>query len=384
MAIMESLQQTFATMTKSLLYIVNVDWFFASHRLPLAIYASSLDYKVNIATHFTSEKKKFLDLGFSLFNIPLSRKSSSLFDACSLLIRYIILFKRVRPDVVHLVTIKPIILGIVASFLSFTRCNIVVSITGLGYVFTATDDFAKVRRSLIIVFYRLLFLSKRIKIIVQNRDDFLFARNILSVDSSRLFLIPGSGVNLSSFNYSSLPLDSPPIILFCGRLLYSKGLVEFIESYKYVESNCIYWICGHFDEDHRDCINKDYFNFAIKQNNIRFLGALTDVTDVLKCSTIVVLPSYREGLPKSLCEAAAIGRPIITTDAPGCRDAILPNKTGLLCKIKSSRSISECIDALLQSGEQLNNMSVNARLFAEENFDLSKIVAATASLYQSK
>ena len=201
-------------MKKKILFIVNVDWFFFSHRLPIAIEAKKKGFEVHIATSFVSKKKELSELGFYLHELRSCRKKTGLRETFLYLLDIFFLIKHVSPSIVHLITIKPILVGsLVLKF--FSKIYIVISISGLGYVFSSKGFFPKFRRFLVTNSYKLLLRNKKQKIIVQNTSDLAFLKKILKINDDGFIFIPGSGVDLNL--YKPKPFKNNEIVFLFGN-----------------------------------------------------------------------------------------------------------------------------------------------------------------------
>ena len=198
---------------------------------------------------------------------------------------------------------------------------------------------------------------------------------------SKTRLINGSGVDLKKFKFSPIPIGKP-IILFSARLIKSKGVIDFVDSAKAIGEKARFVICGKIDYESKDHISKELLNYWIESGFIEYWGFSENMEEIVEKSSLVVLPSYREGLPKSLCEAAACGRPVVTTNVPGCRDAIIPNKTGFLMELRNKNQLVEKIKILINNPKILKEMSINARKLAENKFDKNKIVKEHLAIYK--
>jgi glycosyltransferase involved in cell wall biosynthesis len=361
-----------------LLFVVNVDWFFISHRLPIALGARSAGYEVHVATGLTNCAHLFANYGLILHPIYLERGDTSLLGLFRTFFGILTVCLRVRPKVIHLVTIKPVLLGgIIARLLGLKR--IVASVSGLGYIFIAKGSKASLRRLIVSSLYRLALFHDGIRVIFQNPDDRLSLCKLSSLPFSKTVLIPGSGVSLSSYSPSDLP-PGIPVVLFAARLLSSKGIYEFVDAASQL-TGARFVIAGQFDKDNRDCIDPAQLNQWVENGWVEYWGYSDAMANVLSQASMVVLPSYREGLPKVLIEAAACARPVITTDVPGCRDAIDPDVTGLLVPAQDSNALKVAIQHLLDNPELCKAMGRAGRALAERKFDVKQVVETHLDIY---
>ncbi len=367
-------------MKKKILFIANVDWFYCSHRLNIGLEAIKDDYEVHLAAKFTGCEDKLIPLGFNLHPIVIDR-GSNLIKTAKSFFQIFYLIKKINPDIVHSITIKPIIIGgFVAKF--FTNLAFVASVSGLGYLFISSDLKALLIKFFAKFLYKLAFSKKKLKVIFQNKEDLKTISKICNLNFKNISLIRGSGVDLEFFKPTTKQPDEN-IILFASRLLKSKGLIEFIESAKIMKSkNFTFMVAGKLDKENPDCISIEQINHWERSGIIKYCGYIENMRDLICDSKIVVLPSYYgEGLPKILIEAAACGKPIVTTDHQGCRDAIIPNITGLLIPIRDSRALTSALIKLLNSPDLCKKMGFAARDFAKKNFDIKSVNAKHLSIY---
>lgn len=371
-------------MNKKLLFVVNVDWFFASHRMPIAVVAFKEGYEVHVACGITDKKEYLESLGLIVHPLNLSRGSTGIGQEFKSFRDIFKVLKVVNPDIVHFVTIKPVLYGGIASRLLMMK-NRVFAISGMGYVFTSDSRKTSILRFFITQLYKIALGGKTSKVIVQNTDD----RDILTrfnvIDESQEILIRGSGVSLETHSYEKEP-DGVPIVVMASRLLKDKGVMEFVEAAKVLQKKGVlgkFKLYGDIDVHNPASLNRNDVNKIKKEGIVEVHGHTDDIAEVFSVSHIVVLPSYREGLPKVLIEAAACGRAVVTTNVPGCRDAIEENKTGLLVKAKDSHSLAEAIEKLLYDKELREKMGLAGRRLAEEEFSINKVIDIHLNIYQS-
>lgn len=367
-----------------ILYIVNEPWFFLSHRLPIALAAQKQGYTVHVATKGGETVKEIYDNGFIHHEISLSRSGSSLPSEITSLLSIWKLINEVEPDVLHLVTIKPVLYGGIASRFTPVK-KVVAAVSGLGTLFLAEGIKAELKRKVGIGLYRLALRSKKTTVVLQNPDDKQLLINLKAVKPEQTILIRGSGVDLSAFQAFPENLEGAPVVTFAARLLFDKGLTEYVDAIKLLNRRGVianYQIVGDLDPGNATSATlKDIEKWA-SVSNLNILGYQKDMAAVFKDSNIVVLPSYREGLPKVLIEAAACGRAIVTTDVPGCRDAIQVNETGLLVPVKNSNELANAIERLVTDSTFRVNMGIAGRQLAEQAFSINQVIDQHLSVYQ--
>lgn len=364
-----------------ILFIVNVDWFFISHRLPIAYECKKKGYEVHIATNFEKKYNFLANEGFYLHRLNIKRDEFKIYDSIKLIKQIFVLIKKVNPQLVHLITIKPVLLGGMAAQLADKKIGIISSVSGLGFIFITKGIRAEFRKFLIKLMYRTVFCRKNLCVIFQNQDDLNLITKISNLEKRKAVLIEGSGVDLTDYGYSSPPNEKKPTFLFASRLLKSKGIFEFLEASLDHLDTANFLIAGKLDQKNRDCINISELDKWLLNKNITFVGESSEIKNLIKKSSVVVLPSYREGLPKILIEAAAIGRAIITTDVPGCRNTIIHNKTGILVKVKDSKTLSVAIEKLIKNRELSIKMGIEGRKFAEKKFSITNVINSHLEIY---
>ncbi len=367
-----------------LLIVVNVDWFFISHRLPVGLGALKAGHEVHIATTLTRGEIDLEKYGFIVHPIDLDRSSASFFGILKLLFNLLHLFWTIKPEVLHLVTIKPVLIGGLAARFAPVG-GIVFAISGLGHVFVADGLWGKLRRSLVGAWYKFVLSKEKMCVIFQNPDDKKIFKTITHLKDEKTLLIPGSGVNLSEYTYTPLP-SGEKIVLMAARLLKTKGTREFVSAAKKLHESGVkarFWLVGDPDPENPASIApKELENWYFRKE-VEFFGHRSDMPLLMSKAHIVVLPSYREGLPKVLIEAAACGRAVVTTDVPGCRDAIINGVTGLLVPPKDAVALAKAIQKLLDDPETCRSMGNAGRRRAEAIFNVDSVVDAHLKVYQS-
>lgn len=367
---------------KRVLYVVNVDWFFVSHRLPLAISLLKKGAEVHLACKFTTYQDYFEELGIIPHELDLSRSGIEVLSEIKAFHSIYQTLKAIKPDLVHLVTIKPAIYGGIAARILGVE-KVVVSISGLGYVFIDQSPKVKIIRKLAVVFYRLGLSSRKVRVIFQNTTDReRFLENKI-IEKSQAILIRGSGVDLHDLSFKA-ESDGVPVVMFVARLLKDKGILEFIESARIVKSGgsvARFVLVGTPDSENPNSISLQELKIWVNSGLVEHWGHSNDISDTIAKSNLIVLPSYREGLPKSLLEAAACGRAVITSDVPGCRDAIVPGKTGILVASKNAIALADAINHLLGDASLRRQYGTAGRELAEKCFDIKDVVAKHLALY---
>lgn len=367
-----------------LLIVVNVDWFFLSHRLPLALGALNAGYEVHIATSLTQGRKKLESYGLIVHPLDIDRSGVGPIGLMSLFIQLIYLFWVLRPDILHLVTIKPVLIGGIAARFAPVR-GVVFAISGLGHIFLGDGIFCKFRRILVGLLYRFSLKFTNMRIIFQNLDDRREIEVLAPISPGKVVMIPGSGVDLIEHKFTPIPRGIP-VVLMASRLLGTKGVREFIEAAHNLRISGVvakFWLSGAIDSSNPASISSDELQTWVDNGDIEFLGSCSNIPELMAQTSIVVLPSYREGLPKVLIEAAACGRPVITTDVPGCRDAIEPLVTGILVPAKDVLMLAMAIKKLVENHALCESMGLAGRRRAQQMFDVNKVVRTHLDIYNA-
>jgi glycosyltransferase involved in cell wall biosynthesis len=367
-----------------LLMIVNDPSFFLSHRRAIAETALKNGYEVHVATGLGAGVNDIIALGLKHHSLSLSRSGMNPLRELFSLVSFYKLLRDVKPDICHLITIKPVLYGgIAARFLP--SIAMVFAISGLGSVFTNKGVKARILLTLISRMYRFALTHKNSLVIFQNRDDQSRLMDTGAVEYKNTVLIKGSGVELSKYCYHPPKENLNLIIVMACRLLREKGVVEFIEAARIIRSRGLkidFKLIGSIDLGNPKTITQNEIDVWRKEGIVSIVGFCNDMENQLRNSDIVTLPSYYgEGLPKVLIEAAACGRPVITTNHPGCRDAVLPDKSGLLIPIQSAVALANAIEILSKDSCLRLQMGEEGRRLAEKEFDINSVIDKHMKLY---
>ena len=282
---------------------------------------------------------------------------------------------------IHQFHAKPIILGNAASIFASNKTKMVSTITGLGHPFIAGGLLKKLGG----IGYN-LFLNRSDKVIFQNRDDrqLFIDNNWISADKAEL--IVSSGIAVDDFEFVGYDGNDRDIkVLIATRLLGEKGVEEYVEAAEIIKSkrdNIRFQIGGEFDPYHPDSIPRKWIEEKAEEGVIEFLGYIDDMSQKLKEIDIFVLPSYREGVPRVLLEAAATGKPVVTTDAPGCREAVIDGETGKLVPPRDSQALAEAILSLVDEEDKRKEMGIKGRKRVEAEFDIKEITKQYFEVYR--
>ena len=370
-------------MSRTLMFVVNVDWAFLSHRLPIALEAQRRGYQVHIATGLTDKLEELQRHGLVVHPLALDRSSAGLGNAWRTMVQLWQVFRAVRPDVVHLVTIKPVLLGGLVARLAGVAA-VVAAVPGLGFVFMARGVKAAVRRWLVGGLYRVALGHHNLKVVFQNPDDRASLSKWAHLPDSKVAMIRGSGVDLTQYSHTPLQ-PGMPVVLLAARLLADKGVREFVQAARLLTQQGIsarFCLVGSVDLANPTSLTDVELAQWGNEGVVELWGQRSDMPEVLRAAYLVVLPSYREGLPKVLLEAAACGRAVVTTDVPGCRDAIDPGVTGVLVPVRNAAALADALKGLINNPARCQAMGDAGRALAESAFDVRQVVAAHLRIYQ--
>lgn len=310
--------------------------------------------------------------GIEFRPIDIGRAGLNPFEDLLLLFRLIRLCKSINPDVVLSYTIKPVIYGSLAARISGVK-NTYALITGLGHAFLATGLHGLFLRKVASFLYRVALLKAKV-IFFQNPDDCEYFKSLRLVNPmQKTVIVNGSGVDLDHFQPAALP--DKPIFLFIGRLLTQKGIVEYgtaAARVKQMYPDASFYLVGGCDVNPSG-LRIEEIETLVNSGAIQYLGKLADVRPALKECSVFVLPSYREGTPRAVLEAMAMGRPIITTDAPGCRETVQHGVNGLLIRTKDVDSLVDAMERLIRDPETRFQMGRASRELAVEKYDVRKV-----------
>ena len=368
-----------------LLFVVNIDSFFVSHRLPIALKAIEEGLDVHLLTNSTSHGEQLEKLGIKVHHLKFPRRN--IFSPLLLIsfLKVLFVLKNVKPDIVHAVTILPILITGLSSIF-FPKIRLCVSIAGLGSVFTSKGWFPWFRKIVVEVIFNIIYKCKRgnIKFIFQNTSDLKLFENKIGITHNDLIMTKGSGVDLEKYKFSELPCD-PPVILFAARLIREKGVLDFVEAARLTKAvlpEVRFVLIGESDPGNPYFISPELISTWESGDILEYWGGFDSLKNILSKALVFVYPShYGEGVPKVLLEVASSGRPIITTDHPGCRDAIIAGVTGLLVPIKAPETLSKAIISLVKDRARCKKMSVASRKYAVKEFGVDKVVSSHLQLY---
>jgi glycosyltransferase involved in cell wall biosynthesis len=366
------------------LIVVNAEWYFLSHRLSLAI--ALRDHGCEVAVAAAEERgqgEAIRRAGLNFIRLRLQRRSTNLGREARLGGELFRVYRRLRPDVVHHVSVKPVLYGsVVARVLGVPA--VINAVPGLGYLFLQPGLRGALIRRAGLTAYRLALAGRRVRVIVQNPEDremFVIRR---VVPAERAILIRGSGVDVTRFARCPEP-DGVPIVLLPSRLLRDKGVGELVEAARRLRREGVPLrtvLVGLPDDENPSSIPQAELEAWQDEGVIEWWGHREDMPEVLAQASIVVLPSYREGVPKALLEGAAVGRPLIATDVPGCREIVRPGENGFLVPPRNAAALAEAIRKLLLDAPLRSRMGARGREIAVAEFSEEIVIGQTLAVYR--
>ncbi|HEY2170136.1 MAG TPA: glycosyltransferase family 4 protein [Candidatus Angelobacter sp.] len=364
-----------------LLFVVADDWYFLSHRLPLALAALREGFEVVVATRVGAQGQQIINAGLSLIPLEhLKREKRSPLNELRAISELRGIYRREQPDIVHHVALKPVLYGNIAAL--GLPLKIVNAFAGLGYLASSKSPKAMILRTAIWNTMRYLLNRPNAFTILQNFEDRDFAVNTLGMSEENTEVIMGSGVDLELFKPSQQP-SGVPIVMLPSRLLWNKGVAEFVAAAELLTSTGVkarFVIVGDTDEGSPSAIPRSQIAAWNDSDSIEWWGKMSDMQNVLPQASIICLPSYREGIPKVLIEAAACGRPIVTTDVPGCRDVVQHYVNGMLVPARNSDDLALTIKVLLGNTDLRTRMGDAGRKIAA-HFSQDVVIEKTLVRY---
>jgi glycosyltransferase involved in cell wall biosynthesis len=372
---------------KRLLFLVTEDWFFVLHRLPLARAAMRAGYEVIVATRVGACREQIEREGIKLIHMAWKRGSRNPFDGIYSLWKVASIYRQYKPDIIHHVSIKPVFIGTLASvFLRSTNaCAIINNFTGMGTLFISNRLSDKLLRWVIVTTLGFLFRVRRAHQLVENEDDKHLLLHELKLSNKDVSVIHSVGVDMHRY----LPTherDGVPIIALVSRLIWDKGVGELVEAGKILRERGLSFrlaLIGAPDLENRTAIPVETLRSWEKQGLVELWGYRSDIEAVWQSIHIAVLPSYREGSPMSLIEAAASGRPVVATDVPGCRDIVRHGETGFLVPSGDAKSLADALEVLVRDADLRTRMGINGRKYVESMFGEESVIKDTFELYKS-
>ena len=373
-------------------YVVNHAAFFVSHRLPLAIGARHSGFTVRLFTGQAGSQEMEVGAQAQLQEASVEHhraifSSAGMNPLVELLgvLQLVYFMLRYKPDVVHCASPKGVLYGGIAARLCGVR-GLVLAISGMGYAYTQGAGQGEARGFVRRVYGALsgfAFHHPNVQVIVQNQDDYQSVIGNGLADAGRVTLIPGSGVVLSLFEGCN-PGRKGRMILLPARMLKDKGIVEFVEASRHLKAAAPQWrfvLAGAAGYNNPSAIELAQLKAWQTEGCVEWLGHVDDMTPLFREAAIVCLPSYREGMPKALLEAAAAGCAVVTTDVTGCREAIEPGVTGDLVQARDSGSLAKALLSLIEDEQRQQSYGAKGQERAKAIFSVASVVSQTLNIY---
>jgi glycosyltransferase involved in cell wall biosynthesis len=365
---------------RKLLYLVTEDWYFCSHRLPIARAARDAGFDVVVATRVDRHGDRIRAEGFRLVALPWRRRSNHILRELSTLRSLRALYRRESFDLVHHVALKPALYG---ALVAPRRAASVSTVAGLGFLFTSSRMRARVLRPAMRLALKRMCGRPGARMVVQNADDRDAMTRAGVVEPTRIALIRGSGVDLERF----VPTDEPAgavTATMVGRMLWSKGVRELVAAARVLRERGVpvrVVLVGEPDPENPESVPVEQLHAWSRDGCIEWRGQRDDMPEILRATHIAVLPTYREGLPMTLLEAAASGRAIVATDVPGCREIVRHGENGLLVPCRDATALADAIEVLATDGARRARMGRRGREIVAA-FSQEVVVAETLALYR--
>jgi glycosyltransferase involved in cell wall biosynthesis len=364
-----------------LVLFANTDWYLYNYRLSLASTLIEQGNEVLLISPEGNYANRIKASGLSWHAFKISRSDANPIGELLTIFHLARLYSREKPDLVHHFTIKCVLYGSFAARITGIS-KVVNSITGMGYIFTRNDIFTFFAKPFVTLLYKIALKNSRV--IFQNENDLDFFTKNQLVNPDQCKLIPGSGVDIIKFKPAPQP-NGIPLVVLCARMIWEKGIQEFVEAAKIIKNkgiNARFALVGTPDKGNPSSISEKQMEIWAESGVIEVWGWQEDMVKVYQESSIVCLPSYyREGLAKSLIEAAACGRALIASDIPGCREVVKEGINGLLVPPKQVLPLAESLEKILDDTKMREKMGTESRKIALCSFSAEKINAATISEY---
>jgi glycosyltransferase involved in cell wall biosynthesis len=370
-------------MTRRILYLAASDWYFWCHRVSHALAAQAAGFDVTVATPEGDYSAQIAATGLRHLPVPMSRQGKNPLEDAQTIARLALLYRSEAPDLVHHVALKPILYGTLAA--RMTRVPAIVNaMGGAGYVFLNNDAFSRTARPVITTAFRAMLNRGNTRTILQNPEDVSRWMGY-GVKRNRIVLIRGAGVNVERFAPTPEPSGTPVVVL-PARLLFDKGVGEFVEAARILRKQGTpvrMALVGDGDFGNPKSVRRADLDAWKREGIVEHWGWRDDMDAVLRQAHIACLPSYGEGLPKALLEAAASGRPIVATDVPGVREVAKHDHNALLVPVKDAAALAQAIHKLAVDAELRKALGARGRSLALADFAEARIHGQTVALYRS-
>ena len=369
---------------KIILMVANVDWIFIYHRLEIAVKAKTEGYRVIVLAKNSGRSKEITDKGLEFVDLPISRSGTNIFKELKV-IRYLFNFyKKTKPIIAYHVTMKPIIYGtLVSKFLQISTVN---GVSGLGYNFTGERKSFVQKIMIGLMTYG--FDKTSNYLVFENKDDYAELKDLNIVKNhNEVYISKGVGVNLQKFYPIASDQNKKTTIILPARMLWDKGVKEFVNAALLLKEQyfgkVFFKLYGMVDLGNKEAVPEEYLNKIKIDGYLEWLDHHEEMIQVYKNADVVVLPSYREGMPTVLLEACAMGLPIVTTNAIGCKECVEDNVNGFIVPLKNVDKLATAIKKLIDHPKLRLEMGKVGRVRAESMYDRSKVVQKHIKIFNS-
>jgi glycosyltransferase involved in cell wall biosynthesis len=367
---------------KTLIFLLTEDWFFASHFLQRGLAAKAAGWRVVLVAHESAATVAIRAAGIEVVPVPFIRRRLNPFAELAFMLHLARVYRQLKPDLVHHIALKPIVIGGVAARLAGVRA-IINAPVGLGFVFSSDRLLAKILKPLVSLGLRLTLTPRGAKVIFENPDDLAALTAAGMVRPEAAFLIRGAGVDITAF--APAPEPPPPIrVILIARMIREKGVADFAAAARLLKGLAEFVLVGAPDPGNPNTVTEAELRGWEAEGILTWLGPRRDIADLLRGAHIACQPStYREGLPKSALEAMAAGKPLVATNSPGCREAVVDGETGFLVPPRDPQALAAALRRLIKDPSLRQKMAVAARARAVEQFSDAIICQQTLLVYEA-
>jgi glycosyltransferase involved in cell wall biosynthesis len=367
---------------RTLVFLLTEDWFFASHFWVRGLAAKNAGWRVILVARESEATARIRASGIEVMPVDFIRRRLNPFAELAFTLKLARLYRALKPDLVHHIALKPIVLGGIAAHLASVNA-IVNAPVGLGFVFSSDKLLAKILRPLVAFGLRLTLTPRRAVAVFENPDDMEALVKGGMARGDAVTLIRGAGVDIEKFHPTPEP-PGPVRIVLIARMIREKGVPEFVAAARLLKGRAEFILAGAPDEGNHNALTAAELRGWEAEGLVRWLGPVSDIAGLLASAHIACQPSsYREGLPKSALEAMAAGKPLVATDIPGCREAVIDGETGFLVPARDATALAAALARLIDNPELRAAMGAAGRARVEENFSDGIICEKTLAVYES-
>ena len=367
---------------KRVLFVITEDWAFISHRLHLANAALEQGYEVGVVTHVTSYRHILEESGLRVFNWRLERRSLNPFSEIFSIFQLWRVTLSFDPDIVHAVALKPVIYSGMAMKFS-KRTKFFAALGGVGFIFTSKNLKATFLKPIVKLCLRFVLAGPKCTLILQNIDNVEAIVSLSIVDEKRIKLIKGAGVEIEKFQPSQIP-NGVPMVILPARMLWDKGVAEFVRVAGRIKRRGIkarFVLVGDADSHNPASITQTQVDQWVQKGAVEHWSRRDDMVQIYQQASIVCLPSYNEGLPKVLLEAASCARPTVAFNVPGCREIVRDGLNGFLVSFGDETALEKAIINLINNRSLCAKMGATGRKIVEQEFSDNIINTQTLAIW---